>query len=669
MTKSEKLAEKYAELRSAFTVAYEQGREQMLQAVQDRRFYSIPGAQWEGALGVQFANRPRFEINKVQQSVIRIFSEYRNNRISVDFRSANDDHGLSETLDGLLRSDEQRSGAQHAYDNAFEEAVGGGVGAWRLRAEYSDEYDEDDDSQRICIAPIYDADTCVVWDIDAKAQDKSDAKRCWVLTSMSRDAYIATYDDDPASWPKDEETSIFDWCKADLVWVAEAYEVDEQARLFHYFKGLDGVVIKVAHEDLEDQEERLLATGYVQTKQRRIKSRIVRKYIMGGADFLDDPVTIAGKHIPVVPVYGKRWFVDGIERYSGHVRNAKDSQRLKNMQVSRLAEIAALSPIEKPIFTAEQIQGYGLMWSEDNIKNYPYALVNPVMDANGQMTAVGPLGYTKPPQVPPAMAALLQVTEQDMQDVLGNNQRGEQVQSNVSAKAVELVQNRLDMQTFIYTDNMAIAMKRCGEVWLSMAKDLYVEDGRKMEVVGLQGDASMIELRRPMLDKKTGATIYENDIANADHSVVVDVGPSFTTRRDSTVRALTGMMQVIGASDQALTGVLAATAVMNMDGEGLDDVRAYLRQRLIRQGVVKPNDAEKAELAEEQQNTPPDPQAEYLKAAAAEAAAKADKAQADTILAVAKAEQTKAETVETLSNVDGARQRQVIEAVNAITGA
>jgi hypothetical protein len=54
-------------------------RDVQLQCLQARRFYSIPGAQWEGPLGDQFDARPRFETNKVHLSVIRIFSEYRNN--------------------------------------------------------------------------------------------------------------------------------------------------------------------------------------------------------------------------------------------------------------------------------------------------------------------------------------------------------------------------------------------------------------------------------------------------------------------------------------------------------------------------------------------------------------------------------------------------------------
>ena len=57
------------------------------QSLEDRRFYSIAGAQWEGSLGEQFENKPKFEVNKVHLAVMRIINEYRNNRITVDFIS------------------------------------------------------------------------------------------------------------------------------------------------------------------------------------------------------------------------------------------------------------------------------------------------------------------------------------------------------------------------------------------------------------------------------------------------------------------------------------------------------------------------------------------------------------------------------------------------------
>ena len=105
-------------------------RDTRIQCLSDRRFYSIPGAQWEGPVGEQFANKPRFEFNKVHLAVLRIINEYRNNRITVDFvpKDGSQADELADTCDGLFRADEQDSGAQEAYDNAFEEGTSGGMG-------------------------------------------------------------------------------------------------------------------------------------------------------------------------------------------------------------------------------------------------------------------------------------------------------------------------------------------------------------------------------------------------------------------------------------------------------------------------------------------------------------------------------------------------------------
>lgn len=667
-TKEERLASVHQEAISEFDDVQSSMRDERLQCLQDRRFYSIAGAQWEGPLGTQFENKPRFEVNKVHLAVIRIFNEYRNNRITVNFvsKEGQENDKLADTCSSLYRADEQDSQAEEAYDNAFEEAVGGGFGAWRLRAEYEDEEDDENEYQRIRFEPIFDADSSVFFDLNAKRQDKSDARKCWVVTAMSRQAYIDEWGDDPASWPKVVFQRQFDWLTPDVVYVAEYYVVEDAKETVHVYRGLDGEERRVRDSELNDDdslEETLNATGFREVRQKKIKTRKVHKYIMSGAGILEDCGYIAGKHIPIVPVYGKRWFVDNVERCMGHVRLAKDAQRLKNMQLSKLGEISALGSVEKPIFTPEQIASHQMMWAEDNVKNYPYLLVNPLIDGNGQPTAVGPVAYTKAPEIPPAMAALLQITEQDMQDVLGNQQAGEQLQPNISGKAVELIQNKLDMQTFIYMSNMAKAIKRSGEIWLSMAKDILVDEGRKMKGIGEQGEVESIELLKPMATE-SGEVEHENDLSEADFDVAVDVGPSSASKRQTTVRSLTGMMQI--TQDPETLQVLGAMAMMNMEGEGISEVRDYFRQKLIRMGVVKPTEEEAQQLAAEMQGQGPDPQSQYLMAAADQAQADAVKARADTVLTVAKAEKTKAETAETLAGMDLAERQHLVDAATKL---
>jgi len=664
-SKADKLAEIHKEAVTEFDRVFSTVADEREQCLNDRRFYSISGAQWDGELGEQFENKPKFEVNKVHLSVIRIFNEYRNNRITVNFVSKDGsiDDELADTCDGLYRATEQESTANEAYDNAFEEAVGGGMGAWRLTTVYDDEEDEDDDRQRILIEPIFDADTSVFFDLGAKRQDKSDARKCWVISSMDRTEYEEVYGDDVSSWNRDILTSDFEWASPDLVYIVEYYVVEEDKHTVVVWEHIGGEEERLSVEESDEREAELLAMGSTEVRRKKVTKKKVRKYILSGNKVLEDCGYIAGQCIPIVPVYGKRWYVDNIERYMGHVRLAKDAQRLKNMQLSRLGEISALSPIEKPIFTPEQVAGFETEWAEDNIKNYPYLRVNPIEDINGNMTPAGALGYTKPAQIPPAMAALLQITEEDMQDILGNQQDGEQMMGNVAQGTVELIQNKLDMQTYIYMSNMAKAMRRCGQIWLSMAKDVYVEEGRQLKTLTHTGESDQIELVKPMIDED-GELVTANDLNRAKFDVHVEVGASSSTKRAATVRALTQMVNI--TTDEQTKQVLGAMAMMNMEGEGIADARQYFRKKLIGMGVIEPTESEAEEMAEEAANQQPSPNDQYLLAAAENEKQKAAKAQAEILETQADTDKTRAEMAEIAQNIDAKQQEQALEVMDRL---
>jgi len=106
--------------------------------------------------------------------------------------------------------------------------------------------------------------------------------------------------------------------------------------------------------------------------------------------------------------------------------------------------------------------------------------------------------------------------------------------------------------------------------------------------------------------------------------------------------------------------------MLNMEGEGLSDVREFFRKRLVMMGVMEPTEEEAEQMAAAAQNQKPDPQAVYLQAAAEEAMAKAQKAQADTVYTAAKAQETQAKTVETLARLDMDKQRQAVETAKDI---
>ena len=174
----------------------------------------------------------------------------------------------------------------------------------------------------------------------------------------------------------------------------------------------------------------------------------------------------------------------------------------------------------------------------------------------------------------------------------------------------------------------------------------------------------MVELMQPTIDTKTGAVVMANDLSRATFDAVAEVGPSSSSKRAATVRALTGMLQI--TQDPETAQVLTAMAMMNMEGEGVGDANAYFRKKLLRMGVVQPTEQEAQEMMAEMQGQTQDPNAVFLQAAAEEAIAKAAKARADTVETVAAAELKRAQTLETLGKVQENAQNMALTNTEAV---
>jgi hypothetical protein len=174
-------------------------------------------------------------------------------------------------------------------------------------------------------------------------------------------------------------------------------------------------------------------------------------------------------------------------------------------------------------------------------------------------------------------------------------------------------------------------------------------------------------LRRPVINEETGEVEHENDLTKARYDVWVDVGPNSSSRRAATVRALTGVAQV--TQDPEMLAVLSNAIMQNLEGEGLGDLRDYARRQLIKRGVIKPTDEEAQEMAQEQAGQGPDPQAQYLQAAAEQASADAALGRAKTVQTIADAALKRAQTDKTVAETHGEVHAQGLAAFGAIQDA
>lgn len=613
-------------------------REKCIEAT---RFARVPGGQWEGAtsagtkLDEQFEKYPKFEINKVATELNRIISEYRNNRITVKFRPGDREASeeLANKLNGLFRADYEETDGGEACDNAFDDAATGGFGCFRLTSMLVNEYDPMDERQRIAIEPIYDPSRSVWFDPDAKKYDKSDAMWAFCMYSMSPDKYRAEYDKEPSSLDAGTSSWEYEWFGNDVVYIAKYYEVrKESVDVVSYRQPLTGEIATYDSDQIEDIWDELQQAGFQEVARRSVKRRRIYVSVVDGDGFLEKPRRIPGEHIPLIPVYGKRWFIDDIERVEGHIAKAMDPQRLYNLQVSMLADSAAQDPGQTPIVDIEQIRGLEKHWEARNKRRPAFLPLKPVRDKSGNVIAPANVsGYTQAPVLNQALAALLQQTSSDIQEVTGGSMAMQQMPSNVAQETVNNLMNRADMSSFIYLDNMAKSLKRAGEVWLSMAREVYGSD-REVRIVNEDGTDDIALMNAAVKDQKTGQMVALNDLSTGRYDVTVDVGPSYTARRDATVAALTSVLNTMVPQDPE-AGIIRGLIMDNMDGEGLDDYKEYNRNKLLTAGVVKPRNAKEQQIVQRAQmasQNQPDPNMVLAQAQMVAAQAEAQKAQNET---------------------------------------
>lgn len=652
---SKKDSKKHEDMLSRIDVDFEQSRDNQLESYNDRRFCFVSGAQWDGDVGLQFANRPKYEFNKIQLSVVRIYNEWAKNRFTAEFRPKNHiaDAETAERLQDLFRADERDSNANEAYSNAFLEGISGGIGAIMLKAEYEDEFGEDDDQQRIRFEPISEADSTVYWDAGAKRYDKADARHVTIVKSMSRDSYERKYSKDISSFNELDNTS-FHWCDGDNVKVAEHYTVDETKRdiikLEHEHED-EPVTLYKDDDDYEQRLDELLAQDYYVILDKKIKQRVIKGYVLDGQGIIEHMGVIAGDYLPVAPYYGKRMYVSGREVTSGHVRLSRDAQIAYNLQMSGLIDLASRPQDELPIFTPAQINGHQQLWARKDVDKLPYLTINPTKDKDGNVIGVGAQSYTKSPQIPAAMGALIETSGGIIGELTGNQSNGEQLISNVSTQAVEMVQEKVDAQAYIYLDNFGKTVEHIGRIWLSMAKVVYDEQEREMTGLGHDDQDSKVIINKPIM--KDGRLAFENDIQGGSYKVTVDIGEAFSTQRDKSIKQMLNLVPLI--SDPQQQSALLNTILANQEGEGMRDLSNFARKNLINMGIVEPNEDEAKEMQAAQaaaQNQPPSVQDEYFKAEAAKAIAGAEKAKADTQKTLADVDDTRADTAKKLFEIE-----------------
>jgi hypothetical protein len=572
-------------------------------------------SQWDDWLSDYTTLQYRGQFDVVRPIVRKLVAEMRRNPIDVLFRPKDGaDPNSADVLMGMYRTDMRHNTAKISVNIAVREQIEAGVGAWRLVTEYEDQ-DPTSNNQVIRRVPIHEACTHVVWDSNSKQMDKSDAMHCTVINAMSRDGWKAFAEkngfdeDEMPSFQNPDMNWLFPWLTSDVVYVGEYYEVEEKKEtVFIYQDPLTGEPVSYFQRDIKDVIDELADKGMVKVAEKKVKRRRVYKSIITCTSILKDREPIAGEHIPIVPVFGEWSFAGDKEVYEGVVRLTKDGQRLRNMIMSFNADIVARTPKKKPIFWPEQIEGYEYMYGGND--DYPYYLLNRTDENNGDLP-VQPISYMENPEVPQANAYMLEAATNSVSQVATMGVDAEAANGQVAFDTVNQLNMRADLETYVFQDNLATAMRRDGEIYQSMVNDIY-DVPRQVMMTLEDGTEKQVQLLTQAVDYQTGTVVTLNDIRGR-YECYTDTGPSFQSMKEQNRAEIQELLAKVPPGTPEWQMLLLQYFTL-LDGKGVEMMREYANKQLVMMGLKKPETPEEIQMVQQAQQQPEQPSAEQMQA-------------------------------------------------------
>lgn len=545
-----------------FKLAEEAESKIRIQALDDLKFRA--GEQWPEDVKSERSRdgRPCLVINKIPQFIQQITNDQRQNRPSIKAHPVDDKADLetAKIIQGLIRHIEYNSNADVAYDTAFESAVVGGRGFFRVITEYAD---PDSFDQEILVKRIRNPFS-VFFDPHSQEPDGSDANFGFVTEDLSKDEFISKY-------PKADLAKAGEW---DSVGNTEpGWFTGDSCRVAEYFyrefKEIDLVLLSDGSSGPKDRLPKLLPEGVTVVRERTAMVPVIKWCKLNGNEILEKTEWL-GKWIPIIPVYGAELDVDGERILEGVIRNAKDPARMYNYWASAETEAIALAP-RAPFVAAEgQLEGYEDQWASANRKNHSVLKYKPI-SLGGVPVA--------PPQrnaFEPAVQAITQarmLASDDLKATTGIYDASLGNKSNeTSGIAIQRRNTQAQTSNFHFVDNLTRSLRHTGRILIDLIPKVY-DTARSARIIGENEEQKVIRVNEPF-EENGKSVLYQLDVGKYD--VTIDVGPSFASKRQE---AATSMMEVTRSMPQ-LMQIAGDILVKNMDWPGAQELADRIKKTL-----------------------------------------------------------------------------------------
>jgi len=478
----------------------------------------------------QLAGRPTLTVNKIPQFCRQISNEMRQNKMSIKVNPV-DDQGDIETAkiyQGIIRNIEYSSNASLAYIGAGESAVEKSFGFFRITNDY---VSPDSFDQEIRVRGVANPFSVQI-DPSSVELDGCDMTFAFIAERLSKTEFKAQYPKSDIANSSDwlSYGANKDWIDDESVTVCEYYEKSFEEKEIYLLE--NGEVVDA--ENYETYMQFLATSGQqlIGIKNKR-KAQVpkVMWYKLNGVEILES-TEIPCSYIPLIPVYGGRVFVDGKWILESVHRYAQDSQKMLNYYTSSEAESIALAPKAPWLADAEQVAGFEQQWKTANSENYSILLYNAV-SKDGQL-----LPAPSRNNVDPAIGAVSSArayASEDIKATTGIYDPSLGAKSNeTSGRAILARNQQAQTSNYHFVDNLSISIQHAGRIMVEMIPRIYDAE-RAVRILGENDEREIIFINKEF---ERNGEVVKYDLSKGKYDVVVDVGPSYATKRQEAAEAM-----------------------------------------------------------------------------------------------------------------------------------
>lgn len=514
----------------------------------------LSGDQWTESARNNYENNGFTAIteDRLKSFVRQITAELQKNPPTGQIEPKEDtDTKQAKLFDEIVRGIQLDTNADLAYVEAAESACNVGIGYWRVRTELPlGEFE-----QRIIIEPIYDTNS-VMLDPTHRSLAGQDAEFGFIASVMSKDTYVRKFGQSKlaaamlarsAPWSP-AQTS---WVSEDEITICEYYFKDYEERTLVKVQDNRNIEVKTMYIP-KDEAKLLEFTSAVEEgdftilAQRTEQVPIVRWAKLNDMEVLEQTVC-PGTYIPIVPVKGDEFWLEGRRKIIGAVEPAMDAQVMLNYYLSYQAQLMQMAPKAPYIGTANQFKTYEQQWQNINVSNQAFIPYNKDEGAAPPARDLGEVPIQN-------LSSLIAQAGENMKSIFGIFDPALGAPGNeISGKAILARQQQSFNSSYHFYDHLCTSIEHTLCILLEYIPVVH-DTPQLLTAVDKTG-----KKRSLMVNADQEQSV---DLSKGKYRVAIQTGPSFGTKRQEAAEAL---MELVAGLPDALKPAIADLAVKNMD--------------------------------------------------------------------------------------------------------